>query len=122
MSQHTFSPADFDALVTALSLEPDLVVVAIAISRARAQGVQYPIQRPDQLVALLGSDRRFTGYGHDVTPESIHRFLLADHLPIDNEQQLAASCRYALARCRRVARLERELTYLQAALQQGAIK
>jgi hypothetical protein len=94
-----FEPADFDVLDITLSLMPELRICALAVKRARAANVKYPITLADQLVVLL-ENRRFATAGHQIEAEDVGKYMPKEFFPIEHEGELISRIFIALARCK----------------------
>lgn len=116
------TPDDFEAMDVALSLIPELRLVALAIRRARRTGLTYPLTSPDQLKQLLGGKRKLVAAGHHIDAKSIRRYLIADDFPIENEGELASIVYIALNRCFRHEEIRLELEAYEQELHKNFVR
>ena len=89
-----FDSKDVRILVDAISLVPNLPLVALAAKRAR-QRLTYPIGSHDQLVTLLDDPNGMDVGGRTISAEDIKKYVPAEYFPIDNQQELM--CRLLIA-------------------------
>jgi len=93
-----FEPADFDVLDIALSLIPELRIAALVVKRARQAKINYPIDRAEVLVALLGK-KRIVVAGHRIAPDDVAAYLPPEFFPIAHEGELVSRAYLGLMRC-----------------------
>jgi hypothetical protein len=98
-SDITFERDDFEVLDLALQLIPELRLCALALKRARAAKLQYPIESVDALTGLLPNER-FVGAGHHITSRDMRHYLPAEFFPIAHEGELVSRLYLALTRCK----------------------
>jgi hypothetical protein len=103
-----------DILDMALSLVPELKVAALAVSRARQAGIEYPIANTEPIRGLVGKGLR--AGGHSIMPDEIARFLLPGDFPIDTEPELLNVVYVTLNRCRQREALAAAIDQFDAAL------
>lgn len=107
---------DAEAMDIALALVPELRLAALAVVRARALRVEFPIVSVAELQQLLGGDDELSAAGHQINAAEIRRFLVPGDLPIENEGALVTVVYVALQRCLRREQLEQDLRSFDAAL------
>jgi hypothetical protein len=100
----SFEVSDFEILDLVTDVIPELRVCALAIKRARARGLAYPLGSADEIAALVEGDCE-TLAGHDVTAQDVHTYLPEDFFPIQHEGELASRIYLGLMRCNAEAAL-----------------
>jgi hypothetical protein len=101
----TFAPDDFEILDLTLYVMPELRVCAQAVKMARAAGIRYPIDNPDELLALVDEDAGFAGGGYEFSREGARAYLPPEYFPIAHEGELMSRIFLALTRARLEAAL-----------------
>ena len=94
-----FDPSDFEVIDLVLGQIPELRICAMALKRARATKLKFPLSSAKDLFGLLES-RRFTGGGHEFGTKDIKTYLPAEFFPIHDEGELVSRLYIALLRCR----------------------
>lgn len=97
-AQIPFEPEDFDVLDIVLNLIPELRICAVAVKRARASQIEYPIGNVDEIVNLLRGEN-FEGGGHHITEKDVRHYLVPEYFPIAHEGELVSRIYLALTRC-----------------------
>jgi len=95
-----FKPDDFDILDLTLNYIPELRICALAIKRARAAQVRYPLETADKLIGLLDDGQRFVGAGHRIKAEHVRAYMPQEFFPIEDESDLISKIYLALLRCK----------------------
>jgi hypothetical protein len=103
------NPDDFQPMDVALSLAPELRLVALAVVRARRAGIAYPLSSPRQIEHLLEGKRDLVAGGRHIDARHIQRYLTASDFPIEHEGDLASTVYLVLNRCVRHEQLCLEL-------------
>lgn len=94
----TLDDGDGEVMEAALSLVPELRIVAFYLKRARALSLRYPLESVDELEALLAGDGETMG-DHRVDAEGLRRYVVTVDFPVDHEGDLASLIYAALGRC-----------------------
>jgi hypothetical protein len=108
-----FEPADFEVIDLTLGQIPELRLCALALKRARALNLKYPVKNAKALTVLIGN-KRFVGGGHKIRPADIGRFMPAEFFPLTNEGELVSRIYMALLRCREETALKLHLSRFTA--------
>jgi hypothetical protein len=116
------TPDDFEAMNVALSLVPELRLVALAIVRARRAGVAYPLSSPSQIEQLLEGERDLVAGGHHIDARTIRRYFTTSDFPIEHEGDLASTVYLALNRCVRHEQLRLELDTFERELDKDFVQ
>jgi hypothetical protein len=90
---------DLDLVDKVLCLSSELRVVTFLGQELRRRGVRYPVDGPEQLQDLLGSDV-FELAGHRIDRGSIGRAMARRWFPVVHEGELLSIICLALYRCR----------------------
>jgi hypothetical protein len=99
----TFVADDFEILDLTLYLVPELRVCALALKMARAVGIRYPIENPDEIVDLVDEDAGFAGGGYEFSRAVARVYLPPEYFPIEHEGELISRVFLALMRARNEA-------------------
>lgn len=94
-----FEPEDFEVLDLTLGQIPELRICALALKRARARKLKYPVRNAKALSVLIGKGQ-FVGGGHKISTADIGRYMPADFFPLANEGELVSGIYIALMRCK----------------------
>jgi hypothetical protein len=94
-----FDAGDVDVLDLTLHLIPELRICALAVKRARARGVPYPINDHEAIVSLLPR-KVFYAAGHRISSNAIQTYVPASFFPIHTEAELQQRLYIALLRCK----------------------
>jgi hypothetical protein len=94
-----FDADDVDVLDLTLNLIPELRICALAVKRARARGVPYPINDHEAIVSLLPR-KVFYAAGHRISSAAIQAYVPASFFPIHTEAELQQRIYIALLRCK----------------------
>src|SRR4030095_9399122 len=94
-----FEPEDFEVIDLTLGQIPELRICALALKRARARKLKYPVRNAKSLSVLIGKGQ-FAGGGHKIRISDIGRYMPEDLFPLDNEGELVLGIYIALMRCR----------------------
>jgi hypothetical protein len=94
-----FLPSDFEVVDLVLGLIPELRVCAVALKRARAAGLKFPVTNPQGLFALFDG-KIFTGAGHRFDTSDVSRCMPPEFFPIASEGELVSRIYIALIRCK----------------------
>ncbi len=94
-----FTLEDFEVIELTLGLMPELRICALAVKKARAAKVQYPLTGAEDMAFLLDSDGKFEGGGHSVRREDLTAYLHPEYFPIKTEAELVSRVYLGLRRC-----------------------
>jgi hypothetical protein len=94
-----FEPEDFEVIDLTLGQIPELRICALALKRARARKLKYPVRNAKALSVLIGKGK-FEAGGHKISPSDIGRYMPTDFFPLANEGDLVSGIYMALMRCR----------------------
>jgi hypothetical protein len=94
-----FEPADFEVVDLVLGQVPELRICAMALKRARAKHLKYPVKDAAALAGLL-ENGRFVGGGHAFVEKDIGTFMPPEFFPIHDEGEFVSRMYIALVRCR----------------------
>jgi hypothetical protein len=119
-SDITFEPDDFEILDLTVGLMPELRICAQAVKMARAAGIRYPIDGPDEIVDVVDEHTGFVGGGYEFSRERARVFLSPDLFPIEHEGELISRVFLALMRARREGALAADLFESARAAERGA--
>jgi hypothetical protein len=87
-SDISFEPDDFEILDLTLCLMPELRICAQAVKIARAAGIRYPINSPDEIVDLVNENSGAAWGGYEFSRAGASLFLSPEHFPIEHEGEL----------------------------------
>ena len=93
-----FEPADFEVIDLVLGQVPELRICALALKRARALNLKYPVKNAKALSVLVGK-KQFVGGGHKISADAIGRYMPAAFFPLADEGALISGIYMALVRC-----------------------
>jgi hypothetical protein len=94
-----FDQDDFEILDLTLHLIPELRICAMALKRARKQGIEYPIKSAAELSKLL-EQRIETGCGRSISSTAISKYTKKEFFPIEHEGHLVSTVYLGLMICR----------------------
>lgn len=107
--------SDEEVMEAALSLVPELRIVAFYLKRARELSLQYPLDGVGDLEPLLQDEGENMG-GHRVGPEGLRRYVVTADFPVEHEGELASLIYAALGRCAARDKLRSALEHFDAEL------
>ncbi|MDO8263475.1 MAG: hypothetical protein Q7T21_09625 [Gallionella sp.] len=82
-----FDKSDFDLLLSAISLMPELELVAYAGKLARSQ-LSYPVETASEFLALFGDAKALRYFDREITSTQASRFMPKEFFPISDEKDL----------------------------------
>src|SRR6266436_816401 len=99
VARPAFVSEDFDLLVMAIGLQPDLEAAVCLLKEARSRGVSFPVESQGALIVLLATDERIEASGHRIDAQAVREFMDPGFFPLRDDLDTLAATHISLSRC-----------------------